>query len=91
MDIQSLVVAIIVVACAASAAWKLMPAAWRRRIAVGSLALPLPRTIAARMRAQAEREPGCGCDGCDHGTAKKQSEARPTALHPITLHRRVPR
>ena len=92
MDVQSLAVATLVVACAASAIWTLMPAAWRRRIAIASLALPLPRPIAARMRAHAERDSACGCDGCDQGAAAKTPSAAPaTTTHPITLHRRVPR
>jgi hypothetical protein len=91
MNVQSLAVAILVVACAVSAIWTLMPAAWRRRIAIASLGLPLPRPIAARMRAQAERASACGCDGCDQGAAKTPSAAQATNTHPITLHRRVPR
>jgi hypothetical protein len=87
MDVQSLAVAILVVVCAASAVWMLIPAAWRRRTAIASLKLPLPRPIAARMRAHADRDPGCGCDGCDRATATKPSGAQ-ASVRPITLHRR---
>ena len=91
MDVQSLAVATLVVACAASAIWTLMPAAWRRRIAIASLGMPLPRPIVARMRKHAERDSGCGCDGCDQGAVKTPSATQATTTHPITLHRRVPR
>jgi hypothetical protein len=86
MDVQSLAVAILVVVCAVSAVWMLMPAAWRRRTAIALLRLPLPRPIAARMRAHADRDSGCGCDGCDRAMATKPSGAQ-ASVRPIILHR----
>ena len=87
---QTLVVAVIVVACALHAAWILAPAALRRAWANALLALPLPARLAARLRKHAAATGGgCACDGCDGATAAKKTP--PAAAVPITFHRRLPR
>ena len=60
--VQSLVVGLIVAACAAYAAWALMPASWRRRL--------------ARRLGWRDPAPGCGgCDGCASEPDAKPREA----------------
>ena len=87
---QTLIVAVLVVACALHAAWLLAPAAARRAVAKALLGLPLPAAFAARLRKHAEASnAGCACDGCDGATAAKK--AAPGAAAPITFHRRLPR
>ncbi len=81
---QTLIVALLVVACSVYAAWTLMPAAARRGIASALLKLPLPGAFAAKMRRAATVSSGCGCDGCDHAPAK----AAPQAPQVVTFHRR---
>jgi hypothetical protein len=87
---QYLVVALIVVGCAVSAGWTLMPAALRRRSATALAALPWPRAAAGWLDRQAAPAAGCGCDGCDRSTlaVPKASAGAPT---PITFHRRPPK
>ena len=87
---QYLVVALVVLGCALSASWTLMPAALRRRCAGALAALPWPRAVAGWLARQAARAPGCGCDGCDRSTlaVAKASAGAPT---PITFHRRPPK
>jgi len=62
--LQMLVVTLIVVLSFAYASWALMPAAWRRRLAVRALGLPGLRRNMTLQRA-ARGANSCGCDGCD--------------------------
>ncbi len=88
---QTLVVALLVVACALRAAWILAPAAARRAVARALLAWPLPRVLAAPLRKHAEAaSAGCACDGCDNASGQVQPKAAP-GVAPITFHRRIPR
>ncbi len=87
MHLQSIVVAFIVTACTVYVAWKLMPSAARRQIAIRLLARRLPEPLAAVLRKHAQAASGCGCDGCDKGTAK----AAPPAAQAIRFHPRPPR
>jgi hypothetical protein len=84
MVLQELVVAVLVVACSAYAAWTLMPASARRGIAVTLLKLPLPAAFGLRLRKHAVASSGCGCDGCDRSPAAK---AHAGAVQPLTFHR----
>ena len=83
---QTLIASLIVVACSVYAAWTLMPAAARRTVATRLLELPLPRALAARMQRAATVASGCGCDGCDHASAKAQVAA--TTPQVVTFHPR---
>ncbi len=87
MHLQSILVALIVAACAVSVAWTLMPSAARRQIALRLLAHRLPEPLAARLRRHAQAVSGCACDGCDKGTAK----VAPPAVQAIRFHPRPPR
>jgi len=62
---QALIVALLVAACSMYAAWVLMPGVARRALATTLLKLPLPTTMAGRLRKAATASSGCGCDGCD--------------------------
>jgi hypothetical protein len=64
MYVQWALVAVVVAFSAAYALWTLMPASLRRTLAAASLHLPLPNSLAARMRANAERRSPSGCSGC---------------------------
>lgn len=83
--LQSLIVALIVAGCAVYATWTLMPATWRRGIALASSKLPLPTATAAFMRRHSVVASGCGCDGCDVASKAKQSPSGPVT---ITFHPR---
>lgn len=61
---QTLIVALIVLASFAYAAWVLMPSAWRRRLAQRLVAWPGLQGNASLLRA-ARSQTGCACDGCD--------------------------
>ena len=87
MTVQIIVVALIVAACSAYAAWTLMPAASRRWLAVRLLDLPLPDRIAATMRKHSTATSGCACDGCDQSAARKA----PPAAQTIRFQPRPPR
>lgn len=82
MFLQSLIVALLVVGCAAFAAWSLLPALARRTLAVFALQSPvsLPGPIARFMRRHAEASNACGCDGCDRSELKKP-EPGPSVVH----------
>jgi len=84
---QTLIVALLVVACSAYAAWTLMPAGARRALATSLLKLPLPAAVALRVRKAAAVTSGCGCDGCDHAPAKPA--AAPAQV--VRFHARPPR
>lgn len=62
---QALIVALVVLACAAYAAWSLMPASLRRMLATQLVRLPLPAPIARRLARVLAGTGGCACDGCD--------------------------
>jgi hypothetical protein len=83
MIVQELVVAVLVVACSAYAAWTLMPAPARRGIALSLLKLTLPAALAARLRKHAVATSGCACDGCDRSAVAKPKGG---AVQPLTFH-----
>jgi hypothetical protein len=88
---QTLIVALLVVACSLRAAWILTPAAARRSIARAVLARRLPDWLVAPLRKHARAAgDGCACDGCDKGADAAPPNAAPTVA-PITFHRRLPR
>jgi hypothetical protein len=84
--LQTLIVALLVTACAGYAAWTLMPGAARRALAVAMLKLPLPTSVATRLREAARASSGCGCDGCDHAPAKAAGTANTVTFHPRRRH-----
>lgn len=67
---QTLVVALLVVACSAYAVWALLPAAGRRAVSRALLRLPLPAAWAKPLRKHSVAASGCACDGCDRAGAK---------------------
>ena len=88
MLLQSLVVAVIVAACAVYAAWTLMPASLRRAIALALLKLPLPGGVATFMRRHSAQASGCGCDGCDKSVLKAAPPAGSASTATLTFHPR---
>ncbi len=68
MFFQTLIVSLVVVACALGATWNLMPGAARRAFARRALRLPWPARVAARWQLAATETSGCG--GCKHAPAK---------------------
>jgi hypothetical protein len=84
MDAQSLIVALIVIACGAYAIWTLMPAALRRALAQRALRHSLPELLARPLRRAAKPAGACGgCDSC--------GEDKPSAAKTVQFHRRLPR
>ena len=90
---QSLIVALLVIGCTASAAWSLLPAAARRGVAVFVLRLPvsLPRRMAGFFRRHAEASNACGCDGCDRSELKSEPKVATPATAVVRFHRRMPK
>jgi hypothetical protein len=88
MIAQWLVVALLVTGCFVYAAWALLPATARRRIAAFALEWPLPASAAAFMRRHATASAGCACNGCDQGAAANAPKA---ATQTIRFHPRVRR
>jgi len=84
---QAFVVALLVAACSIYAAWVLMPGVARRALATRLLKLPLPSSVAGRLRKAATASSGCGCDGCDAGPASPVK----SATQVVTFHSRPPR
>ena len=80
--LQTLIVAMLVTACAGYAAWTLMPGAARRALAGAMLKLPVPALLATRLRKAAQASSGCGCDGCDHAPAKAAGAPKTVTVHP---------
>ena len=70
---QTLIVALIVIACSAYAGWSLMPGAWR---------------AAVNRRLGRAPAPSGGCSGCGGGCAPAPAGPRASATAVITLHRR---
>jgi hypothetical protein len=93
-QLQPLIVALLVPVCILYAAWKLMPAAARRPIALALLRVPhLPRWLDAVLSRAVKTSSGCGCDGCDNAEKKPAAEpgARGSEHKPITFHPRTRR
>jgi hypothetical protein len=82
MLIQSLVVAVIVAACATYAVWTLMPAFLRRPLALALLKLPLPRRLSAAIEKRTTQASGCACDGCDKSKSATAATTDPTGPVP---------
>ena len=81
---QTAIVALLVIGCIAYAAWTLMPAGARRTVAQGLLKWPLPPRAAAFLQRHLVVASGCGCDGCDQGTKKRE----PAGTQQIRFHPR---
>ncbi|MEO7338117.1 MAG: DUF6587 family protein [Caldimonas sp.] len=90
MSLQSIVVALLVVACATYASWTLMPATARRAIARSLLKRAWPDAITRRLQRHVDAGSGCGCDGCDRSTSDKKA-APAAAGQPIRFHPRTRR
>ena len=92
---QTLIVALLVLACSLRAAWILAPAAVRRRAARAMLGWPLPSRVATALRKHAaDPGAGCACDGSDANVARgaaAPAKAAAGQTAPITFHRRLPR
>ena len=88
---QTLIVAVIVLACCGYSAWTLMPAALRRPVArLLSRNRWLARRVALQRAAKAA-DSGCACDGCDKGP-RAAPPALPAAAGPgVSVIRIVPR
>jgi len=83
---QSLVVALIVMACSLYAAWTLMPSALRRTLALWMLKLALPEWLARPFRRAAGPAGACGgCDSCGDTASKPAA----TGAQKVTFHRRI--
>lgn len=94
MLMQSLVVAVIVIACVIYASWTLMPKAARERVASVLLQRPLPDALAEFLRKQATAASGCACDGCDKAAGKSTTvavAAATPAVQTIRFHPPRPR
>ena len=83
---QSLVVALLVAACALYAVWTLMPSSGRRRVAVLALSKSVPEPLARWLRPYAQADSGCACSGCDK--AESAATTRGPEVAKITFHRR---
>ncbi len=68
---QALLVIPLVAACSGHAAWALLPAAGRRKVAIALARVPWFGRLRAVVRAAAPPS-GCGCDGCDRATPPVQ-------------------
>ena len=84
MNLQAVIVAVIVVACAGYAVWTLMPAAGQRVMAGALLRLPMPAWLTAPLRrAEVKAAAGCGgCGSCSAGPSGKKAAAQPITFHP---------
>ncbi len=91
--LQMSIVGLLVPACAAYAAWKLVPRAARRSLAGMALRWPAwPGAWRARVEAAARQPAGaCGCDGCDRRSDSRfdRPVANSAVAQPIVLHRRM--
>lgn len=89
MQVQSLIVAVLVLGSLAYASWTLMPAALRRSLACALMAWPLLRRHAWLQRAArpASACGGEGCGACDGAPRPPRSDDSA----PIHIVRRLPR
>jgi hypothetical protein len=83
---QTLIVALIVLACSGYALWTLMPASLRRSLALKLLKLSWPESFERVFRKATQPAGACGgCDSCGDSAAKPRSKG----AHKITFHRRI--
>lgn len=77
---QTVVVAFIVLACAAYSSWTLMPAAWRRVLASGLMRNRVLAQWSVLQRAAKSALPSAcgGCDSCGSDKAGNVKNAKPT-------------
>ena len=84
MFTQDLVVALIVVACSAYAAWTLMPAAARRAVASRVLKWSLPAALQGPFQKAMKPAGTCGgCDSCGDDKPSAKSAAQPIKFHRV--------
>jgi hypothetical protein len=82
---QDLLVGVIVLACTVYAMWALIPAVMRRSLAGRFARWPLPVPLVRRFQKVADAGSGCGCNGCDRGSApaaKSPAQEQPVQFHP---------
>jgi hypothetical protein len=85
MTLQWIAVAVIVPLCALYAAWNLIGAAGRSRVANWLAKLPWPAAWQRRLAKTGAAASGCGCDGCD-----KPAGTDPPKQSIVRVHRRSP-
>ena len=85
MTLQWIAVAVIVPLCALYAAWSLMGATSRRRVAAWLAERPLPAAWQRRLQRSQAAASACGCDGCDTPATKPAQPPAPSVVH---VHRR---
>jgi len=88
---QSLIVAVIVIACCVYSAWTLMPAALRRPVARLLIRNRWLASRAALQRAAEAADSGCACDGCDKGMRAAPPDPSAAAGPGVSVIRIVPR
>ena len=82
MFTQDLIVALIVVACTAYAAWTLMPASARRAVASRVLKWSLPAAMQRPFQKAMKPAGACGgCDSCGDDRPPVKSAAQPIKFH----------
>jgi hypothetical protein len=86
--LQALVVLVLVVGSAAYAAWTLLPAAGRRRIARMLLKGPLPGALARFFTRHATEAPSPGCGSCERNADATRAGRPPAEGAPLVFHRR---
>jgi hypothetical protein len=71
---QSLFVAVLVVACFVYALWTLAPKRPRSQLAVALLKVPLLAALQKPLNAAARLQGGCGCNGCDRAASPAKTK-----------------
>ncbi len=79
---QNLLVALIVLACAAYTVWALLPMGWRRALAKRLATAPWPAPLKRQLQQAAQAGNACGCSGCDRAQPKVKPDAEPIRFHP---------
>lgn len=99
---QTLIVALVVIACTAYAVWTLMPGAARRSLAGSMLKIALLKErqkesqngvesrLTVKLRKAAQATSGCACDGCDRAP-KTSPTSDSNGSKVMTFHPRVRR
>lgn len=83
--LQTLIVALVVLVCMASALWRFSPKALRNRLLAGMRKLPGPQWLQARLQTAQVSQRGAACGGCD-GCAGTQA-CKPVVFHPRTVQK----
>jgi hypothetical protein len=86
MNLQDWIVVLLVAGSFVYALWRLMPQAFRRKLAASLLRWPLPQGLRNHFQKAALNSGACACSACDAPAPKAAPSAQVMVFHPRKPH-----